>query len=154
MSGCMWTRSGSTSSEMAKGCTCTLLRTLQVKNKRYITKLMFLAVVARPRKFSNRVLFNGKIGICPIVDTKIAQRSSKHLPKGTKVLVPATVDGESYKKLMIEGVIPAIKIHMPRPEGHTTFIAGQGKVMHQGEIMEAIEEAVGDDIAIGTQPAK
>ncbi|CAM9669251.1 unnamed protein product [Discosporangium mesarthrocarpum] len=59
---------------------------------------MFLAAVARPRKMSSGLWFEGKIGIWPIVDTKIAHRTSKHRPKVTKVLVPAMVDGERYKK--------------------------------------------------------
>ncbi|CAM9846316.1 unnamed protein product [Discosporangium mesarthrocarpum] len=32
-------------------------------NKKFITKVMFLAAVARPRKMSNGVWFDGKIGI-------------------------------------------------------------------------------------------
>ncbi|CAM9333197.1 unnamed protein product [Choristocarpus tenellus] len=63
------------------------------QHSQYITKLMFLAVVVRPRKMFNGVWFNGKIGIWPTVDTKVAQRNSKHRPKGTKVLVPGMVDG-------------------------------------------------------------
>ncbi|CAM9143745.1 unnamed protein product [Discosporangium mesarthrocarpum] len=86
---------------------------------------MFLAAVARPMKISTGVWFDGKIGIWPIVDTKVARRTSKHRPKGTKVLVPVMVDGERNKKLMIEEVIPAIKACMPRAEGHTIFV-GQG----------------------------
>ncbi|CAN0056796.1 unnamed protein product, partial [Choristocarpus tenellus] len=45
----------------------------QGQNKRYITNAMFLAAVSRPRKFFNGVWFNGKMGIWPIVDTKVAQ---------------------------------------------------------------------------------
>ncbi|CAM9339016.1 unnamed protein product [Discosporangium mesarthrocarpum] len=52
------------------------------------------------------------------------------------------VNGERYKKLMIEAAIPAIKACMPRPEGHTKV-----------GIMKAIEEPVGGDIVIETQPA-
>ncbi|CAN0175408.1 unnamed protein product, partial [Discosporangium mesarthrocarpum] len=75
--------------------------------------VVFLAAVARPRKMSNGVWLDGKFGIWPIVDTKVAQRTRKHRPEGTKVLVPAMVDGERYKKLMIEAVIPTIKACMP-----------------------------------------
>ncbi|CAM9414291.1 unnamed protein product [Discosporangium mesarthrocarpum] len=98
--------------------------------------------------------FDGKIGIWPIVDTKVAQRPSKHRPQGTKVLVPAMADGERYKKLMIEAVIPAIKACMPRPEGHTIFVQQDGATPHtKVGIMGPIEEAVGGDIVIETQPA-
>ncbi|CAM9676296.1 unnamed protein product [Choristocarpus tenellus] len=84
---------------------------------------------------------------------KVAQHSSKHRPKGTKVLVPVTVDGERYKKLVIKHVILAIKACMPRPEGYTTFVQQDRAKPHTNEgIMEAIEEASGDDIVIETQP--
>jgi hypothetical protein len=37
------------------------------KSKRFITKVMFMAAVARPRYDPNKkALFNGKIGICPL----------------------------------------------------------------------------------------
>ncbi|CAN0202496.1 unnamed protein product, partial [Discosporangium mesarthrocarpum] len=64
------------------------------------------------------------------------------------------VDGERYKKLMIEAVMPAIKACMPRPGGHTIFVQQEGGTSHtKMGIMEAIEEAVGDDIVTETQPA-
>ncbi|CAM9138309.1 unnamed protein product, partial [Choristocarpus tenellus] len=70
--------------------------------------------------------FYGKVGIWSIVGTKVAQRSSKHRPKGTKMVMPAMVDGDGYKKLMIEDAIPAIKTYMPKPEGHTIFVRKDG----------------------------
>ncbi|CAM9854249.1 unnamed protein product [Choristocarpus tenellus] len=123
------------------------------QNTCYITKMMFLAAMVRPRKLSNGVWFDGKIRIWSIVDTKVAQCSSKHRPKGTKVLVPAMVDGgERYKKLVIEDVIPAVKACMPRLEGFTTFIQQDGAKPHTKEgIMKAVEEAVRDDIVMETQ---
>ncbi|CAM9361154.1 unnamed protein product [Choristocarpus tenellus] len=82
----------------------------------------------------------------------IVQRSSKHHPRGTKVLVPATVDGERCKRLMIEDVILAMKARIPRPEGHTIFVEQDGAKSHtKGGNMEAIEEAVGNDIVIENQ---
>ncbi|CAM9578737.1 unnamed protein product [Discosporangium mesarthrocarpum] len=126
----------------------------RAQNKNFITKVMFLAGVACPRKKSNRVWFDGKIGIWPIVDTKVTQRTSKHRLKGTKVLVPAMVDGVRCKKIMIEAVIPEIKACMPRPEGHT-ILGQQDRAMPHTKvgIMEAIEEAVGEDIVMETQQA-
>ncbi|CAM9544573.1 unnamed protein product, partial [Choristocarpus tenellus] len=115
---------------------------------------MVLAAVDRPRKLSNGVWFDGKIGIWSIVDTQVTQHSSKHRPKGSKMLVPATVVGKRYKKLMIEDVIPAIKALMPSPEGHTAFMQQDRAKPHtKGGIVEGIEEAVGDNIAIETHPA-
>ncbi|CAM9335293.1 unnamed protein product [Discosporangium mesarthrocarpum] len=65
----------------------------RAQNTSFMTNVMFLPAVARPRKMSNGVWFDGKIGIWPIVDTRVAQRTSKHRPKGSKVLVPAMVNG-------------------------------------------------------------
>ncbi|CAM9969136.1 unnamed protein product, partial [Discosporangium mesarthrocarpum] len=50
----------------------------QAQNKRFITKVMFLAAVARPRMISDGVWFDGKIGIWPIADTVAAMGSSKN----------------------------------------------------------------------------
>ncbi|CAM9612185.1 unnamed protein product, partial [Discosporangium mesarthrocarpum] len=58
----------------------------RAQNKRFITKVMFLAAVARPRMISDGVWFDGKIGIWPIADTVAAMRSSKNRKKGTMML--------------------------------------------------------------------
>ncbi|CAM9831042.1 unnamed protein product [Choristocarpus tenellus] len=89
------------------------------------------------------------------MDTKVTQCSSKHCPKGTKVLVPAMVDGVRRKKLMIEDVIPAIKAHIPRPEGHTIFLQqdiAKSNTNRNRRITKVIKEAAGDDIVIETHP--
>ncbi|CAN0292894.1 unnamed protein product, partial [Discosporangium mesarthrocarpum] len=85
----------------------------RAQNKRFITKVMFLAAVARPRMISDGVWFDGQIGIWPIADTLAAMRSSKNRKKGTMMLKPATINAERYKELMIDKVIPAIKARMP-----------------------------------------
>ncbi|CAN0445145.1 unnamed protein product, partial [Discosporangium mesarthrocarpum] len=90
------------------------LKPPRAQNKRFITKVMFLATVARPRMISDGVWFDGKIGIWPIADTVAAIRSSKNRNKGNMMLKPATVNAERYKELMIDEVIPAIKARMPR----------------------------------------
>ncbi|CAM9568948.1 unnamed protein product [Choristocarpus tenellus] len=48
------------------------------KSKLHNTTVLLLAAVSRPRKLSNGVWFDGKIGIWPIVSTNITQHSSKH----------------------------------------------------------------------------
>ncbi|CAM9472896.1 unnamed protein product [Discosporangium mesarthrocarpum] len=69
-------------------------KTPRAQNKRFITKVMFLAAVARPRMISDEVWFDGKIGIWPIADTVAAMRSSKNRKKGTMMLKPATINAE------------------------------------------------------------
>ncbi|CAM9964343.1 unnamed protein product [Discosporangium mesarthrocarpum] len=102
------------------------------QNKRFITKLMFLAAVARTRMISDGVWFDGKIDIWPIADTVAAMGSSKNRKKGTMMLKPPTINAERYKKLMIDKVIPAIKARMPRPPGHTIFMHQDGAKPHTG----------------------
>ncbi|CAN0429117.1 unnamed protein product, partial [Discosporangium mesarthrocarpum] len=80
----------------------------------------------------NGVWFDGKIGIWPIVDIVLAKRDSKNRKKGTPMMKPAKVNGERYKKFIIEEVIPAIKARMPRPP-HDLRAAGWCKVAHGKE---------------------
>ncbi|CAM9149090.1 unnamed protein product [Discosporangium mesarthrocarpum] len=58
----------------------------RAQNKRFITKVMFLAAVARPRMISDGVWFDGKIVMWPIADTVAAMCSSKNRKKGTTML--------------------------------------------------------------------
>ncbi|CAM9330638.1 unnamed protein product [Choristocarpus tenellus] len=92
------------------------------QNNCCVTKVMFLVVVAHPRKLYNGVWLDGKIRIWSIVDTKVTYHSSKHHPKDTKVVVLSMMDEERHKKLIIGDVIPAIKAHMPILEGYTIFV--------------------------------
>ncbi|CAM9355782.1 unnamed protein product [Discosporangium mesarthrocarpum] len=61
------------------------------QSKRYLTKYMILAAVARR-------WFDGKIGIGPIVEIVLAKRDSKNCKKGTPITKPATVNGERYRR--------------------------------------------------------
>ncbi|XP_050217716.1 uncharacterized protein LOC126668569 [Mercurialis annua] len=53
------------------------------KSKRFITKVMFLGAVARPRITAANEQFSGKIGIFPFVFKEPAKRSSKNRLAGT-----------------------------------------------------------------------
>ncbi|CAM9777576.1 unnamed protein product [Discosporangium mesarthrocarpum] len=77
-------------------------------NKRFILKMMLLAPVARPRKLSNGVWFDG---------TACQQKPCQGRP------CPQASHGgrEKYKKIIIDEDIPAVKAKMPRPPGHTIF---------------------------------
>ncbi|CAM9647864.1 unnamed protein product, partial [Discosporangium mesarthrocarpum] len=126
----------------------------RAQNKRFITKVMFLAAVARPRMISDGVWFDGKVGIWPIADTVAAMRSSKKRKKGTMMLKPATINAERYRELMIDKGIPAIKARMPRPPGHTIFVQQDGASRtREGGVMEAIQAKAGDSIILETQSA-
>ncbi|KAF0743340.1 hypothetical protein Ae201684_001817 [Aphanomyces euteiches] len=86
-----------------------------VKSKGFITKVMFLAAVARPRyDYHRKTEFDGKIGVWPFVELAPAKRSSKNRPKGSIVVVPKNVDSLTYQSAILEKVIPAIKEKFPR----------------------------------------
>lgn len=54
------------------------------KNKSFITKVIFLAVVGRPRwETSRNQHFNGKLGIWPFIKYVAAKHGSRNRPKGT-----------------------------------------------------------------------
>jgi transposase-like protein len=80
------------------------------KSKRFITKVMFLCAVARPRFcFATNKKWNGKVGIWPIVEQSPAVRSSRNRTAGTLVTKPIEVNKEVYRGLLVEKVLPAIK---------------------------------------------
>jgi hypothetical protein len=54
------------------------------KSKHFITKVMFLHAVARPRWDTRaKRYFDGKLGIWPFVENVLAQRASRNRPRGT-----------------------------------------------------------------------
>ena len=91
------------------------------KSKRFITKTMFMAAVARPRyDYTRKTALDGKIGIWPFVVQEPARRNSKNRPKGrmeTKAITKVTRDVVS--DTLIEKVIPAIKAKCPNGRNNT-----------------------------------
>ncbi|KAH9139235.1 hypothetical protein AeRB84_016490 [Aphanomyces euteiches] len=64
-----------------------VLAARSTKSKSFITKVLFLAAVARPR-YNNKKepTFDEKIDIWPFLETTHAQSNSKNRPKGSLVL--------------------------------------------------------------------
>ena len=86
----------------------------KVQSKRFITKVVFIAAVARPRHNpATNTLFDGKIGLWSFTEKKPAQRSSRNRAAGTLVTKCVEVTKETYKAKFISGVIPAIKEKWP-----------------------------------------
>lgn len=85
------------------------------KSKRFITKVMFMAAVARPRYDSHRKhYFDGKIGLWPFVYDEPAKRNSKNRPKGTLVTKPIeSVNAVAVKDMLVKNVLPAIRSKFP-----------------------------------------
>ena len=86
------------------------------KSKRFVTKVMFMAAVARPRYDHHRKgMFDGKIGIWPFTFQDVAQRNSRNRPAGTLVTkVVPNINREEIRKMFSENIIPAIKSKWPR----------------------------------------
>jgi hypothetical protein len=88
------------------------------KSKNFIGKVMFLVATARPRfDAEQRVLFDGKIGVFPLVTQEPAKRSSINRAAGTLETKPITsVTKEVIRSYMIEKLLPAIKEKWPRED--------------------------------------
>ena len=92
-----------------------LLPRRKTQSKRYISKVMFLAAVARPRfNREGNCVFDGKIGIWPFVHRVEAQKSSKNRPKGTLETKCVNITKDLYRDYMINKVLPAIYERFPR----------------------------------------
>ena len=90
------------------------------KHKGHIPKMMFLVAVARPR-FDNKGVctFDGKIGYWPFAEWQAAIRSSPNHPAGTPEAKSINVDKATYKRFILEYVMPAIKQKFPRTGNDT-----------------------------------
>ena len=115
-------RSGSISSRMGRSSTCydgEPPPVRKVQSKRFITKVMFIAAVARPRHNpATNSAFDGKIGLWAFTEKVPAVRSSRNRPAGTLVTKCVEVTKETYKAKLIDGVIPAIKAKWPAATRH------------------------------------
>ncbi|KAF0770093.1 hypothetical protein AaE_002626, partial [Aphanomyces astaci] len=87
------------------------------KSKKFITKVMFLSAVARPRWDSAKgELFDGKLGTWHFTTKVPAARGSRNRPAGTLVTSPVSVTRSVYKAMLLDHVIPAIKRKWPSTE--------------------------------------
>lgn len=127
------------------------------KSKTFMTKVMFLAAVARPRfdAFGNEV-FSGKIGIFPLTTLEPAKRSSKNRVAGTLETKPIlSVTKDVTRSWMIQKVLPAIRSTWP--QGHTgpIYIQQDNAKPHiKVDDVEFLQEASRDgfDIRLCFQP--
>ncbi|KAG6592671.1 Transposase, Tc1-like protein [Phytophthora cinnamomi] len=86
----------------------------QVRSKRYITKVMMLAVVGRPRwGEASGSFFDGKLGIWPFIVREAAVRSSTKRPAGTIVTKEGRVNQGTYCAMLIEKLLPAVRERWP-----------------------------------------
>jgi len=129
------------------------------KSKRFMTKVMFLAAVARPRHDTRRNrLFDGKIGMWPFVFQEAAQRNSRNRPRGTlETKCMQTVDKARIKQMLQEKVLPAIREKWPLnwacKTSNSIYMQFDNAKPHPGE-NELIDDLQRDgfDISLKFQP--
>jgi hypothetical protein len=86
-----------------------------VQSKNFITKVMFLAAVARPRRNAETGNwdFDGKIGIYPFVKQEAAKRNSVNRPRGALVTKSIPVNKETYLEYLRDELLPDIILKFP-----------------------------------------
>ncbi|KAG2916212.1 hypothetical protein PC119_g8729 [Phytophthora cactorum] len=86
----------------------------QVRSKRFITKVMMLAVVARPRwNAASGSYFDRKLGVWPFIVQEPAVRSSLRRPTGTMITKEGRVNKGTYRKMLIQHLLPAVRERCP-----------------------------------------
>ena len=126
----------------------------RVEHKSFLTKIMFLCVVARPRYDMNKnAWFDGKIGIWPIRKWEPAKRSSKKHAKGMPVWKNQCITQDVYHEYLIQKFLPAIKERWPR-NNRRIRLQQDGAKSHiledDVEFKEVVEE-IGLNLTVYTQ---
>lgn len=121
----------------------------QVQSKRFITKVMFMCAVARPRND-----FDGKIGIWPFTTTERAQRNSRNHRRGDLITKPVNINQDVYREMLIDNVLPAILTKFP--DMNATIVLQQDNAgphidAEDPNWVEAVEQT-GWDIDLTFQP--
>ena len=89
-----------------------------VQHKLFLTKIMFLCAVARPRYDMNKnAWFDGKIGIWSIRKWEPVKWSSKKRAKGMPVWKNQSITQDVYWEYLIQKLLPAIKQKWPMNNG-------------------------------------
>ncbi len=128
------------------------------KSKRFITKVMFMAAVARPRYDHHRKhRFDGKIGIWPFTYQESAKRNSKNRPKGTLETKAVTcVTKDVVREMIIDKVLPAVRSKWPlRGRGDSVIIQQDNAKPHctvDDELLVQEMRRDGWDISFRCQP--
>ncbi|KAE9033316.1 hypothetical protein PR003_g8949 [Phytophthora rubi] len=86
----------------------------RLRSRRYITRVMFLAAVARPRYDPvTHQYFDAKLDIWPFVEHVSAQRSSARRPAGTIITKDISVTKKTYRAMLIGNLLPALHERWP-----------------------------------------
>ena len=118
-----------------------------VQHKPFLTKIMFLCAVARPRYDTNKnAWFDRKIGIWPIGKWELAKQSLKKRAKGTPVWKNQSITWDVYREYLIQKFLPAIK-HKWLTNNGRIQLHQDGTKSHIVDDDEEFKEAV-DDIGL------
>ena len=125
-----------------------------VQHKLFLTKIMFLCAVARPRYDTNQnAWFDGKIGIWPIGKWEPAKQSLKKHAKGTPVWKNQCITRDVYHEYLIQKFLPAVKDRWPMSNGRI-WLEQDGAKSHiledDVEFKEAVDE-IGLNLTMFTQ---
>ena len=118
-----------------------------VQHKSFLTKIMFLCVVARPRYDTREnAWFDRKIGIWPIGKWELAKRSSKKCTKGMPEWKNQCITWDVYREYLIQKFLPAVKEKWPTRNGRI-WLQQDGAKSHIQEDDVEFKEAV-DEIGL------
>ena len=125
-----------------------------VQHKSFLTKIMFLCAVARPRYDMNKnAWFDGKIGIWPIGKWELVKQSSKKHAKGTSVWENQCIMRDVYHEYLIQKLLPAVKERWPTNNGRI-WLQQDGAKSHiledDMEFKEAVDK-IGLNLTMYTQ---
>lgn len=117
---------------------------------------MVLVAVARPRYDHHRkMMFDGRIGMWPFVEIVPALRNSKNRPAGAPILRGITVDRDTYRRYLVDHVIPAIKEKWPGSKRQPIYIQQDNAKPHvllEDAVVAAAGRADGWRISMSAQP--
>ncbi|XP_074346638.1 uncharacterized protein LOC141685434 [Apium graveolens] len=128
------------------------------KSKRFITKVVFMSAVDRPRfDQDENCIFDGKIGIFPFTKEEPVVRTSKNRAKGYVELKPIeNINKVVVKQCMIKKILLAIKVKWPQDNIEHIIIQQDNARPHiNGDDLEFMEAAKSDGfkITLANQPA-
>ena len=125
-----------------------------VQHMSFLTKIMFLCAVARPRYDTRKnAWFDGKIGIWPIRKWEPAKRSSKKHTKGMPVWKNQCITRDVYREYLIQKFLPAVKEKWPTRNGRMQLQQDGAKshiLEDDVEFKEAVDE-IGLNLTMFTQ---
>ena len=125
-----------------------------VQHKSFLTKIMFLCAVARPRYDMNKnTWFDRKIGIWPIGKWELAKRSSKKRTMGMPVWKNQCITWDVYHEYLIQKFLPAMKDRWPMSNGRIQLQQDGAKSLileDNVEFKEAVDE-IGLNLTMFTQ---